>query len=42
MSRAAAVGTANFFGGFDWLVARKRAFAETPRLNGFLNHCCRQ
>lgn len=41
MSRAAAVGTANFFGGFDWLVAR-RAFAEIPRLNGFLNHCCRQ
>lgn len=30
MSRAAAVGTANFFSGFDWLVARKRAFAEMP------------
>lgn len=29
MSRAAAVGTANFFSGFDWLVARRRAFADT-------------
>lgn len=30
MSRAAAAGTANrFSGGFDWLVARKWAFADT-------------
>lgn len=32
MSCAAAVGTAmnRFSGGFDWLVARKWAFAEIP------------